>query len=148
MTRVNLVPVEELADQHLFAEWREIKMIGPSLRRSLARYLKTGASMESAALDVALSIPRAYCLGTGHVKFFYNKGQFLQHRFELLSKELDRRWFQYDRTAVLDEKGTLHTFPWNCNWTPSELEISISRARIQERIAQKPSWYRWTSAAA
>ena len=148
MTRVNLVPVEELADQHLFAEWREIKMIGPSLRRSLAKYTNAGASAESATIDVLMSIPRAYCLGTGHVKFFYNKGQFLQHRFELLSKELDRRWFQYDRKAVLDEEGTLHAFPWNCKWTPSELEISISRARIQERIAQKPSWYRWTSTAA
>ena len=32
MTRVNLVPVEELADQHLFAEWREIKRLVGSKR--------------------------------------------------------------------------------------------------------------------
>lgn len=35
MTRINLVPVEELMDQHLFAEFREIKMVPKSLRRSL-----------------------------------------------------------------------------------------------------------------
>ena len=33
MTRINLVPPEELMDQHLFAEFREIKMV--SLRRGL-----------------------------------------------------------------------------------------------------------------
>lgn len=35
MTRINLVPPEELMDQHLFAEFREIKMVPKSLRRSL-----------------------------------------------------------------------------------------------------------------
>ena len=45
MTRINLVPPEELMDQHLFAEFREIKMVPKSLRRSLraaeARDVKT-----------------------------------------------------------------------------------------------------------
>ena len=36
MTRINLVPPEELTDQHLFAELREIKMVPRSLARSLA----------------------------------------------------------------------------------------------------------------
>lgn len=35
MTRLNLVPVAELSDQHLFAEWREIKMVPRSLARSV-----------------------------------------------------------------------------------------------------------------
>jgi deoxyribonuclease (pyrimidine dimer) len=35
MTRVNLVNVEHLADQHLFAEFRELKMVPVALRRSL-----------------------------------------------------------------------------------------------------------------
>lgn len=36
MTRINLVPPEELMDQHLFAEFREIKMVPKSLARSIA----------------------------------------------------------------------------------------------------------------
>ena len=35
MTRINLVPTEELADQHLVAEYRELFMVGSSLQRSL-----------------------------------------------------------------------------------------------------------------
>ena len=35
MTRINIIPVEELTDQHLIAEYREIFMIGSSLQRSL-----------------------------------------------------------------------------------------------------------------
>ena len=35
MTRINLVPPEELSDQHLVAEYREIFMVGSSLQRSL-----------------------------------------------------------------------------------------------------------------
>ena len=35
MTRINLIHPSELTDQHLFAEFREIKMIPKSLRRSL-----------------------------------------------------------------------------------------------------------------
>lgn len=35
MTRINLVPPSELMDQHLFAEFREIKMVPRSLHRSI-----------------------------------------------------------------------------------------------------------------
>jgi len=35
VTRINLVPTEELSDQHLVAEYREIFMVGSSLQRSL-----------------------------------------------------------------------------------------------------------------
>jgi deoxyribonuclease (pyrimidine dimer) len=35
MTRINLLPPEELSDQHLIAEYREIFMFGSSLQRSL-----------------------------------------------------------------------------------------------------------------
>lgn len=30
------------------------------------------------------------------------------------------------------------------DWVPSEQEQLIVRQRIQERIDQKPNWYRWT----
>jgi len=56
MTRINLVPVGELANQHAMAEWREIKMIP----RSLARSLKT-QSIEK----ILNKIPKEFCLNTG-----------------------------------------------------------------------------------
>ena len=40
MTRINIIPVEELMDQHLIAEYREITMVPASLARTLSS--KTG----------------------------------------------------------------------------------------------------------
>ena len=35
MTRINIIPVRELYDQHLIAEYREITMIPAALNRTL-----------------------------------------------------------------------------------------------------------------
>ena len=35
MTRINIVPTSELADQHLVAEYRELFMVGSALQRTL-----------------------------------------------------------------------------------------------------------------
>ncbi len=35
MTRINLIPVEELTDQHLMAEYRELPMIAKALEKTL-----------------------------------------------------------------------------------------------------------------
>ena len=40
MTRINIVPTNELTDQHLIAEYREITMIPASLYRTLNSYNK------------------------------------------------------------------------------------------------------------
>ena len=65
MTRINIVPTSELADQHLVAEYRELFMVGSALQRTL----------KSKNRDKTLSsLPEKYTLSTGHVKFFYNKG--------------------------------------------------------------------------
>lgn len=61
MTRINLVPVEELEDLHLVAEYREIMR--------LPNYLKK--SMSSKAGFKRSMIPKEFTLNTGHVKFFY-----------------------------------------------------------------------------
>ena len=69
MTRINLVSPEELTDQHLMAEWREIKMVPAALRRSL-RTQSTQAVLKK--------IPSAFTLNKGHVTFFYNKIDYLK----------------------------------------------------------------------
>ena len=35
MTRINIIPTQELADQHLVAEYRELFMVGSALQRTL-----------------------------------------------------------------------------------------------------------------
>ena len=75
MTRINLVPPQELMDQHLFAEFREIKMVPKSLARSIAARGVQG---------VLKRIPPRFTLNTGHVSFFYDKGAYLVERYALL----------------------------------------------------------------
>ena len=61
MTRINIIPPAELCDQHLLAEHRELTRI-PNL------VAKGKFSLEGQPSD--------YKLGTGHVKFFFDKMQF------------------------------------------------------------------------
>lgn len=145
MTRINLVPPEELMDQHLFAEFREIKMVPKSLRRSLQaagrRHLLTTAAQHS----VLLRIPPAFTLDTGHVSFFYNKGAYLQERYHALVTELIRRGFNFDKDAQLDEDGVFASLPaeFNQHYTPTEGALALVRQRIAEKLALRPGWYRY-----
>lgn len=140
MTRINLVPPRELSDQHLFAEWREIKMIPKSLARSLkARGLE----------GVVKMVPPAYTLNKGHVSFFYDKGAYLAQRYVDLTWELVERGVNFNKSAQFDELNVYGRF--NCqlfqNWTPSAAALALVRERIASRIAEKPAWYRYTPPA-
>ena len=81
--RINVIPVSELLDQHLVAEYREIKMLPKMLCRSLAS--KKGFNLSSVSAD--------YTLNKGHGLFFYNKLGFIIDRFELLLCEIVGNYF-------------------------------------------------------
>lgn len=129
MTRINIIPVEDLTDQHLMAEYRELFMIGSSLQRSLK---STDWNKKR--------IPKKFSLNKGHVTFFYDKGKYLSDRYDKIREELKKRKFN------LDDSRTFHSekFPegYYGDWTPSEEDMDIVRERIEERIQQKPEWYR------
>jgi hypothetical protein len=79
MTRINVgVLPSELSDKHLLAEHREIKRIPNKV--SSGKYNLDG-------------IPERFKLGTGHVKFFYDKLMYLKRRYESLYEECVRRGF-------------------------------------------------------
>lgn len=113
MTRINLVPVEELIREHLIAEYVELPRVS-----KLAR--------------VAKDAPTQYKLGIGHVKFFYDKGEWLRRRFEEeIVPEMKRRGYETNFTEY-----RMHPDGLNNDWTPNEDEIEISRNRIEERAQQ------------
>ena len=133
MTRINLVPPSELTDQHLVAEYREIFMVGSSLQRSIAskNWSKTLATL-----------PEKFTLNAGHVKFFYNKGLYLSNRYQQLVREMKHRGMTPDP----DRRFKAEQWPqelWN-DWVPSNRDKELIRERIQERINEKPGWYRKT----
>ena len=141
MTRINcdLDPVE-LMDQHLMAEYRELPMVYAALQRSLqAKRNKVGAAN---SVDVLVKcIPKSFTLNTGHVTFFYDKLFFLHKRYQLLIEELKRRDFRLDPNRVY----SLVAFPAQLknDWEATERDRDIIRARIKEKIAMKPHWYRY-----
>lgn len=126
MTRINLIPVKELTDQHLLAEHREIKRI-PNLIKSWKYNLN--------------DIPKDFCLWKWHVKFFYNKIEFLHRRYLNLFFECIRRWFKINDYSYSFYK-LINNSLYN-DYIPTEEEIEISRKRINEKINNKPNFYRY-----
>jgi len=130
MTRINCIPVQELTDQHLIAEYRELPMVGAALNRS--RKSKNGVKYIKS---------NDYILNAGHVTFFYNKGKYLERRYSELITEMSKRGFN----ANLERSNNLHHFDYNemNEWYPNYKDMQINRDRIDIRIAAKPEWYRF-----
>ena len=132
MTRINLVPPEELSDQHLVAEYREIFMVGSSLQRSLRspNWEKTKKS-----------IPKQFTLNKGHVKFFYDKGKYLSERYDELIKEMKRRQMSPDSLRIFKKEQWPDEL-FN-SWKPNDYDLKVIRKRITTKINLKPDWYKW-----
>lgn len=117
MTRINCIPVQELHDKHLLAEYRELPRIF-----KLAR--------------VCNDAPKKYVLGKGHVKFFYDKLYYLYKRHEKLCEEMRKRGFtvNYPTHYYVSFKD-LNKAPmlWN-DWQPTQEAMELNRQRIQERL--------------
>jgi len=135
MTRINLVYPEDLADQHLFAEWREIKMIVPAAKRSL---------LAQPVVKIYEKISPQYTLNTGHVTFFYNKLSFLKTRFEELTEECLQRGINITLFTFITED---YDFVWNrlgqIEWVPTKRDIQVNIERIAQRLNEKSDWYRY-----
>lgn len=127
MTRINLTLVSELADQHLMAEYRELPRIFGAVRDRISK----GQGFTD--------IPKDFRLGAGHVKFFYDKIGFLFLRQNAIIEELLKRGFQIKDTHVNVVDIPLRLMN---DFIPSEADIALSQARLDEKIAMKPLWYK------
>ena len=130
MTRINLIPVEELTDQHLLAEHREIKRI------------------PNVILSGKFSLiwqPKEYTLWTWHIKFFYDKIEFLRFRYIELYNECIKRWFNVERYYNSFNEVIYKYNKELCSikYTPTQEAIKISRERIEEKIKAKPLFYKY-----
>ncbi|MFZ7142027.1 pyrimidine dimer DNA glycosylase/endonuclease V [Avibacterium avium] len=116
MTRINVVPPQELCDQHLLAEHRELTRIPNAVAKG--KYNLAGQ-------------PADYKLGEGHVRFFFNKLQFLKNRYDLLHQECKARGFnvQYFWPENLPQDRSL----WQ-DYQPTENALTLNRERIQLRM--------------
>ena len=132
MTRINLINPGELSDQHLVAEYREIFMVGSSLQRS----------MKSKSWSKTINnIPKNFTLNKGHVTFFYNKGKYLDKRYQKLVNEMKKRGMNPNP----DRKFKKDQWPKELynDWQPIQKDYEIIRKRIDEKVSLKPGWYRF-----
>lgn len=132
MTRINIVEPNELSDQHLMAEYREIFMVGSALQRSIRSKNFTKNSTK---------YPKKFTLNSGHVSFFYDKGKYLNNRYESIKKELKSRGFNLDKERIFKR----HQWPddrYN-DWQPTSKDQDIARERINLRLSEKKGWYRY-----
>ena len=116
MTRINVgIHPTELTDKHLLAEHREIKRIPNCIAKG--KYNMEG-------------IPEKFKLGKGHVKFFYNKLEYLFTRYVKLYLECKDRGFNVQNYSKawdnLPEELMNHYKP-----------TYKDRLTIQERIYEK-----------
>jgi len=125
MTRINLISPEDLYDQHLLAEHRELKRI-PNL-------IKSGKFN----LD---NIPKNYVIWTGHIKFFYNKLKFLHNRYRLIYSECEKRGFKitnYENSFLNLPDGLYN------DYSPTEEAIELNKSRLKEKIQKKSHFYKY-----
>ena len=117
MTRINVgVKPSELTGKHLLAEHREIKRIPNCIKKG--RYKMTG-------------IPNKFKLGTGHVKFFYNKLLFLKNRYIKIYNECKKR--KYNVTNYINCWNDLPAELMN-DYTPISADRKIILQRINEKL--------------
>ena len=131
MTRINsAISPKSLTDQHLLAELREL----PRIFTAVLNRVNTNKKFND--------IPSKFTLGSGHVKFFYNKCKFLDERHKSLRQEYFERYnkeynFDYLRISGIPDYLYGDHIP-----TPEEKNLLVDR--ISTRISnsnQIPRYY-------
>ncbi len=83
MTRINLIPVENLHKKHLVAETHEI-----------TRVFGLASKAQFDIIKRRRKLPETFRMSEGHVLFFYDKLAFIANRYEQLSDEMRRRGYK------------------------------------------------------
>lgn len=120
MTRINVVPVQELTREHLLGEWKEITRVFTQRRNAIQA-------------KRIIKVPKEYTLGTGHVSFFTDKLGFVLNRYQQLKNEMICRG--YKPNPIPDDllkSGIDERF--FRGYTSTEQALMLNRERIAKRL--------------
>jgi len=109
MTRINCLSPKVLSDSWLLAEYRELPRVSK--------------------LAKVCNQPSEYVMGEGHVKFFYDKGLYLQKRFNEIVTELENREFNLSYADYREHPEGL-----NNDWVPSLNDFETNITRLLEKF--------------
>lgn len=126
MTRINCIPVKELTDAHLGAEYRELPRVFGLVARAIAR----GETPDDPRT------PPSYVLCMGHVRFFYNKIGYVANRYYDIVAECRRRGRVVNHEHAPPEANDISAEWWG-QWTPTPAAMALNRARINDRLQQQ-----------
>ena len=79
-------------------------------------------------------IQESFRMGTGHVKFFYDKLGYLKNRYEEIYKECINRGFNVTYYGSAWDGVPEHLMN---DWTPTPESIRLIEERIKERLGLK-----------
>jgi len=131
MTRINsAINPKNLTDQHLLAELRELPRVFTAVKKRIDNNVPFN------------DIPKEFTLGTGHVKFFYDKTYFLTDRFVRLRDEYLNRFGKFHITPI-----TVLNIIGEPDYNPTVKERHLLIERISTRISESnqiPKYYRKT----
>ncbi len=126
MTRINCgIPPAELTDKHLLAEHREIKRIPNHFAKHWEKICKAGIR----------DLPKVFCLGKGHVKFFFDKGEYTYNRYEELYAECIKRGFNVTYYGHAWDIYSDFDIAWYKNYKPTQADKELIRERIKLRLS-------------
>lgn len=130
MTRINTIDPQDLTDQWLIAEWRELPRIPNTIITGKAK------------VDLK-KIPLDYRLGQGHCLFFYNKLLYLQKRHSLICAEMDCRGMKRDPAICVDlsRLSSVYKSALCSNWTPTQRDHYLNIDRLCERFSLRKRAY-------
>jgi len=125
MTRINVLPVNELAEinvKFLQGEYKEITRVFTHVRKAQAK----GKNKRN------IGAPKEYTLGKGHVLFFYDKLGWVLNRYHELITEMNSRGF---KTNPLSDEQLLEGV--SSHWM-GDYEVTLEARRINlERLDER-----------
>lgn len=128
--RVNIIAPKYLSDQHLIAEYREMKM---------TTYYYVRSKNSKAGIDKS-RISATYTLNKGHGYMWYDKMGYIAMRFEALCNEMRNRNFKCDYTELNFTDVDKEAFG---NYTVTQKDIRINLDRVLVRIEKQPEFYKF-----
>ena len=128
MTRINVVPVEELTNLHLLGEYKEATRVFGYVRKAQEE------GVNKYNFNSKYKVPDNYTLGTGHAIFFYNRLGYVLRRYTELAVEMGRRGYKASPVGYTDLVAGIRP-EWFGEYTPTECALKINRERIEKRLS-------------
>jgi deoxyribonuclease (pyrimidine dimer) len=128
MTRLNIIPPEELNNKMLAGEWHEICRVF-----TLVRNLKS-RGINKYNFHKKVKQPDEWTLGTGHVLYFYTRLGFVANRVEALYEEMCKRGFKPTKISRGELLKDIDTF-YQGDYVPTPKALLENRERIAKRLS-------------